>query len=148
MTADSQWAMQQAVYDALRDDTVLQTLTGEVPARIYDDVPDELWASPEPGGDFLPYVVIGLATAREFDTKTEDGCDQTLMIHTWSRYQGLMETKQIMAAIVDALDQQSLSVTGHDLVQLRFELSETFLEEDGVTRHGLQRFRAYTEASS
>ena len=148
MTADSQWPMQQAVFDALRGDAVLQGLTGQVPARVFDHVPQDLWRAPDASGGFPPYVVIGLSTVREFDSKTENGCDQTLTIHTWSRYRGFQETKEIMAAIVDALDQQGLSVVGHDLVQLRFEFSDTFLEEDGLTRHGVQRFRALTEANS
>ena len=102
MTADSQWPLQQAVFAALSGDAALQTLIGN-PARVYDHVPQD---SP------FPYVVVGEATTRPFDTKTEDGMEQTLTIHSWSRYRGFSETKQIMGAIVDALDQQALSVTG------------------------------------
>lgn len=136
MTADAQWAVQQAVYSALTSDTTLQALLGN-PPRVYDHVPQDT---------AFPYVVIGQATTRSFDTKTEDGMEQTLTVHTWSRYRGIKETKQIMGAIVDALDQQSLSLTGHTLIQLRFEFSDTFLDEDGLTHHGVQRFRAVTEA--
>ena len=135
MTADSQWPLQQAVFAALSGDAALQTLIGN-PARVYDHVPQD---SP------FPYVVVGEATTRPFDTKTEDGMEQTLTIHSWSRYRGFSETKQIMGAIVDALDQQALSVTGHELVLLRFEFSDSFLDEDGLTRHGVQRIRALTE---
>ena len=148
MTADSQWPLQQAVFDALSGDATLQSLTGQVPARVFDHVPQDLWRTPDASGGFPPYVVIGLSTARAFDSKTEDGCDQTLTIHIWSRHRGLKETKQIMAAIVEALDRQALSVSGHDLIQLRFEFSDSFLEEDGLTRHGVQRFRALNEANS
>ena len=147
MTADSQWALQQAVTSALKADATLRTLTEKTPAGIYDHVPQKLWEKPELDGHFKPYVVVGETEAREWDTKTEDGMEQTLMVHTWSRGRGMKEPKQIMGAIVDALDQVALSVTGHDLVQLRFEFSETFLEDDGLTRHGVQRFRALTEAT-
>ena len=145
MTADSQWPLQQAVYDALSGDAVLQGLTGQVPARVFDHVPQETWRTPDSSGAFPPYVVIGLSTVREFDSKTEDGCDQTLTIHTWSRHRGFKEAKQIMSAVVDVLDRGALTVAGHALIQLRFEFSDSFLEEDGMTRHGVQRFRALTE---
>ena len=119
-----------------------------MPARVFDQVPQDTWRRPAAGGGFPPYVVIGLATVRDFDTKTEDGCDQALLIHTWSRYRGFKEAKQIMAAVVDALDRQGLAIAGHALVQLRFEFSDSFLEEDGLTRHGVQRFRVLTEAAA
>lgn len=147
MTADSQWAMQKAVFDALRGDAALQGLTGQVPSRVFDHVPQGLWRTPDADGRFPPYLVIGFSTARDFDSKTENGCEQTLMVHTWSRYRGFREIKEIMAAVVDILDRQDLSVAGHNLIQLRFEFSDTFIEDDGLTRHGVQRFRALTEAS-
>ena len=138
MTADSQWALQQAVFTALSGDAALQALVGN-PARVYDQVPQDA---------AFPYVVVGEVTARPFDSKTEDGMEQTVTVHSWSRYRGLKETKQIMAAVVDALDRQALGVTGHDLVLLRFEFSQTFLDPDGLTRHGVQRLRALTQLSS
>ena len=51
-----------------------------------------------------------------------------------------------MAEVTAALDRQSLALTGHRLVLLRFEFSETMLDPDGITRHGVQGFRALTEA--
>ena len=137
MSADSQWPLQQAVYAALRAAPAVKGLLGD-PARIYDHVPP---ASP------FPYLVLGEATAVPFDAKTEDGMEQTLTLHAWSRARGLKETKEIMAAVTDALDSQALALTGHVLVLLRFEFATTFLESDGLTRHGVQRFRAITQAS-
>ncbi len=132
MTADSQWPLQVAVRAALVADA---TLDGLIAGRVYDQVPQD---SP------FPYVVVGDATARDFDTKTEDGMELTFTVHTWSRYRGLSETKQVMAAVLDALDGQGLTVTGHRLTLLRFEFSATFMDPDGLTRHGVQRFRAIT----
>lgn len=137
MAADSQWALQQAVLTALTGDAALQALIGN-PARVYDAVP------PDPT---YPYVVIGEGNAADWDTKDSDGMDQVMTIHAWSRYRGLKEAKQIMGAVLDALDQQALAVTGHTLVQLRFEFSDVLMDPDGLTRHGVQRFRALTEAN-
>jgi len=135
MTADSQWVMQQAIYTALRADATLQSLVSN-PVRVFDHTPQD---------SELPYIVIGEGTASDFDTKDTDGMDQSLTIHTWSDYRGLSETKQIMGAVVDALDKAALSVTGHTLALLRFVGSNTLLDPDGLTRHGVQNFRAVTE---
>ena len=135
MTADSQWPFQQVIETTLKADSALQAFIGTT-ARVFDHVPQS---------SIYPYVVIGETTGEDFDTKTEDGMAQQVMIHTWSRYRGSKEAKQIMGAVVDALDQQALSVTGHTLVLLRFEFSDLFLDPDGLTRHGVQRFRALTQ---
>jgi len=135
MSADSQWPLQQALFAALSADATLQGMLGS-PARVFDHVPQD---------SAFPYVVIGEATSGPFDGKTENGMEQTLTIHAWSRYRGLKEVKQIMAAVTASLDDQALAISGHTLVLLRFELAATFLDPDGMTRHGVQRFRALTQ---
>ncbi len=136
MTADSQWPLQQALHAALSGDAALQGFLGD-PARVFDQVPQD---------SAFPYLVIGEDTTAPFDTKTEAGMEHRLTIHSWSRYRGLKETKQLMAAVTAILDGASLSVSGHDLVLIRHEFGATFLDPDGLTRHGVQRFRALTQA--
>ena len=135
MSADSQWPLQQAVYSALTGDPAVQGLLGN-PARVFDHVPQ---------GSAFPYLVIGEVSVTPFDTKTEAGLDQRLTIHTWSRYRGRKETKDIMAAVLAVLDGQSLAVSGHTLVLLGFEFATAVVDDDGLTRHGVQRFRALTQ---
>ena len=115
----------------------VKSLIGD-PARIFDHVPPE---------SAFPYLVIGESTSAPFDAKTLDGMESTLTLHDWSRYRGLREIKDIMAAVSNALDQQTLSLAGHTLILLRFEFATTFLDSDGLTRHGVQRFRAITQAT-
>lgn len=136
MTADSQWAVQQAVHAQLVGDATLQALLGN-PARVFDHVP---------ASAAFPYVVVGEARGLPFDSKTEDGFDQTVTLHSWSRYRGLKETKTIMAGLVAALDGGDLPVAGHRLVLLRFVFAATMLDPDGLTRHGVQRFRIVSQA--
>ncbi len=132
MTADSQWELQQGIYTALTGAAAVTALVG---TRIFDHTPQD--------SDY-PYVMIGDTVGGEFDTKSEEGMEQTVMIHVWSQYRGQSEIKQIMEAIVDALDKAAITVTGHTLVDIRFEFSDTMMEADGLTRHGVQRFRATT----
>lgn len=136
MASDSLWALQAAVFTALTGDATLQGLIGN-PARVYDAVPQDA---------VFPYAVIGQVSGKPWDTKTSDGMEAVLEVHTWSRYAGMKEAKDIMAAVTAVLDDQALSVAGHTLVNLRFESSQTSLENDGITRHGVQKFRAVTQA--
>ena len=140
MTADSQWVVQQAIYTALTGAAAVTALVG---TRIFDHVPQDTWPASS-GTTFPPYIVIGDATATEFDTKTEDGMEQAITIDIWSRYRGMSEIKRIMEAIVDTLDRASLSVTGHTLVDIRYEFSDTMPDPDGLTQHGIQRFKIFT----
>ena len=138
MTADSQLAVQAAVVAALRADSSLTGLLAEGAASVLDHVPQ---STP------FPYLVVGESASKAFDTKTEEGMEQLVTLHSWSTYSGMAEIKDIMAAVVAALDRASLTVIGHDLVDISFLSSEAMLDEDGVTRHGLQRFRVLTEAA-
>ena len=55
----------------------------------------------------------------------------------------MKETKNIQARIYTLLHEHNLSVSGANLIDLRCEFSSEVLENDGVTRHGVMRFRAF-----
>ena len=127
--SDHSLALQKTVFDTLDGDSTLQSLVTDV----FDFVPENT---------AFPYVKIGEETATDNGTKTLQGNEHTLVIHTFSRYRGSKETKEIMSRIYALLHESSLSVTGASLVNLRFEFSDVIKENDGLTTHGLQRFRA------
>ena len=87
---------------------------------------------------------MGEETAIDYSTNNLVGAETTINIHIWSRYKGSKETKQIMDKVHDLLHDKSLSVTGVNLINLRFEYSDIMRDPDGVTRHGVMRFRAIT----
>lgn len=134
MSGDSQWAVQQAIFTALGASAALKALIGD-PVRLYDHVPDT---------PVFPYVVLGESFSGQWDTKSFDGMDQDVVLHTWSRYRGRKEAKQIQGAIHDALNKQTLTVTGHSCVLCQFTFGQVFDDPDGLTRHGVQRFRVLT----
>ena len=70
------------------------------------------------------------------------GSEYTINFDVWSKYKGSKETKQIMDRIHDLLHDYALSVTGFNLINLRFEFGDILIDPDGVTRHGVMRFRA------
>ena len=121
--------LQTAVYNALSADaTLVSAVTG-----IYDFVPE---------GTAFPYVKVGDQTMVDGGTKNKKGNDFTLMIHTFSRYRGSKEIKEIMSLVYDVLHESSLSVSGA-FNNMRFEFSDIIKENDGLTTHGMQRFRVF-----
>lgn len=126
----AQFPLQEAVYSALSNDN---TLTSTLGAGVFDDVLE---------GTTYPFVELGNETAIDYSTKDVDGAEFTITLHVWSQYAGAKETKQIMDRIYDLLHNSSLTVTGFNLINLRFEFSDIMRDPDGKTRHGVMRFRA------
>jgi hypothetical protein len=127
--SDHSLELQKSIFNALDGDSTLQSLVTDV----YDFVPEST---------AFPYVKVGEETSIDNGTKTLQGNEHTLVIHTFSRYRGSKEVKEIMSRIYALLHESSLSVSGASLVNLRFEFSDVIKENDGFTSHGLQRFRA------
>ena len=125
-----QFALQSAIYSRLNSDT---TLTSTYGAGIYDEVLQNAT---------YPYVTLGEETTIDYSTKDVYGGETTINIHIWSQYKGAKETKNIMDRIHDLLHDYNLTVTGFNLINLRFEFSDIMIDPDGKTRHGVMRFRA------
>ena len=124
------WELQKAIFTTLNNN-VTGVSSAKIP--IYDNVPE---------GSVYPYVVIGEETATNNGTKTLDGVEHTLTLHAWSQYRGRREIKEIMQSVYEKLHNTAITVTGASLVNIRQEFSNTLEEQDGITRHGVIRFRA------
>ena len=133
MTGDAGLAVQRAIFDRLAADAELSGLV----SGLFDHVPEE---------SSFPYVVLGEGTAVDWSAKDIDGQRHTLVLHVWSRARGRSEAKSIMGRLYDLLHRADLILVGHKLVILRFDFSETLREVDGLTYHGVMRFRALTQA--
>ena len=126
--------VQGLVYNTLAANSALQALGAEV----YDNVPQNT---------VYPYVAVGEDLHNEWDTDTSLGTDCIITVHTWSRYRGRTETKRIQGAIYDALHRKesSFTISGYNVVLCDFVNSQSFLDSDGLTRHGVQTFRIIIE---
>lgn len=135
MSAHSLWDVQSGVYACLAADTALGAL---LPAGggVFDHVPPQ---TP------FPYVVIGETAARPLDAQGAAGHDVTLAIHVYSRGTGMKELRQVMTAVYEAMHVADFAVPGQTLALCRCQSSETALEGDGMTRHGVLRFQIITE---
>tara|TARA_B100000524_G_C23416646_1_gene286345 strand:- start:75 stop:485 length:411 start_codon:yes stop_codon:yes gene_type:complete len=125
--------LQTAIYSTLTSGTLTDISGTSITSKVYDDVPE---------GTAYPYIVIGEETAIPTGAKDTDGHEHTLTFHVWSQYRGRKEIKQIMEQIYTILHNVAISITGATLVNIRHEFERTLLESDGITRHGVIRFRA------
>tara|TARA_R110002049_G_scaffold89003_2_gene224264 strand:- start:193 stop:594 length:402 start_codon:yes stop_codon:yes gene_type:complete len=126
----NQFALQTAIYTKLSTDN---NLTSTLGASVFDDIPEN---TP------YPYVQLGEDTAIDYSTKDQTGSEVTVNIDVWSRYRGSLQAKNIMDRVHTLLHDSSLSVTGSNFINMRFEFSDIIRDPDGITRHGVMRFRA------
>lgn len=124
-------ALMKAVYAALSDDL-----------RVYDVPQQELDAGAQ--GQY-PYVTLGDNITTPANTDDEEGDEIVFTLHYWSRAKGKKEIQQMMRRGKELLHRQSLAVTDWTHVYTEFEGAETLSDPDGVTQHGIQRFRAYLD---
>ncbi|MCK4945417.1 MAG: DUF3168 domain-containing protein [Alphaproteobacteria bacterium] len=136
MSADSCWDVQTGVFTCLTGNTALIAFLADGADSVLDYVPT---------GTAFPYIVIGESQSKPLDGQRVSGNDMTLTIHTYGRGSGMQEIRRIMSAIYDALHTVSFTVPNQILVLCQCVDSETRLEDDGVTRHGVQRFQIITE---
>jgi Protein of unknown function (DUF3168) len=127
-------ALQTAVFAALTANAALTARLGG--PRIHDHVPP---SAP------TPYVTFGQSIERDWSTGSEEGREHTLTLNVWSRSPGRRETHEIAALVRAALHNAALVLTGHRLVNLRHELTESRRDPDGETFQAILRFRATTE---
>ena len=125
--SDSPAALQRAIYAALKD---------VVGVPVYDGAPQDA---------ALPYVDLGEAQVLPWDTKTELGSEHAITLHAWSAAASKGETWAMLAAIKTALHRQELSLAGQALVMMRLTDEQVFRDVDGVTWHGVARYRALTQ---
>lgn len=128
-------ALQTAIYARLSD---------ALSVSVYSEgsVPDGLMAR---------YVVIGADTLLPWSTDGRVGFEATITIHTWDTTadnRSLLSTKSIMGQIHNALNRASFAITGYNLIGIDYEFGDTLIDPDGLTRHGIQRFRALLRVTS
>lgn len=123
-------AAQQIIIGALDGN-----LTG---CAVYDAVPFLPEAAPATN---FPYCVIGDDIAVAWDTDDATGADVQVTLHFWSKASGFKEVKALMGQAYAELHRQTLTLSGYRIVDCLLDFSEAMRDPDGVTRHGVQRYR-------
>jgi hypothetical protein len=118
-------------FETIAQQAIFTALSGNITGGVYDDVP----YMPEgmPASNF-PYTVIGNDTQIAWDNDTDLGAEITVTMHVWSRGAGFKECKVILGEIYAILHRATLTEAG-------YKFSQTMLDPDGETRHGVTRYR-------
>jgi hypothetical protein len=127
-------ALQQAIYTTLTAAPALTTALGG--PRIHDEVPQPT---------AFPYVSFGPSTVEDDDTSSERADRHLLALHIWSRGRGRKEIHTLVDLVRTALHDRALTLSGHRLINLRHEKTDTRRLPDGETVQSTLHLRAVTE---
>lgn len=105
-------------------------------AAVYDHVTQD---------STFPYVVVGDPDGVDHDTDDSLGWDAEVEIHSFSRFRGFEEIEDIQRQTDAALNRAEPSITDARVVTIHRVRVESVLDDDGITRHGIHRFRAIIE---
>lgn len=97
-----------------------------------------------PQGSVPPYTILENFTETPWNTMREFGKTCTIQLHTVSQALGDQEGLRIHNAARALLDYQTFAVSGHRLVQCKFESGDHWKEEavgGVVTRHHVSIYR-------
>lgn len=117
---------------------IFSALDGVVTVPIYDHVPQKA---------NYPYVVIGEDNFNDWSTDDKNGFEATINLHVWDRPKGTSGgrgkavTKEIQGEIYDILQRSNFPIGDYGNPGMSFEYSDVFMDADGITYHGVQRFR-------
>lgn len=89
----------------------------------------------------FPYCVIGNDTSAPWDTDDKRGAEITLTLHFWSRAEGFKQVKALMDQAYGLLNRAALTKAGYAVIDCLFEFGDAMPDPDGVTKHGVQRYR-------
>lgn len=128
-----------AIYGALSGDSTLTTLLGS--GRVFNGVAS---------GQSAPYVDIGETTANDYHSSSGDAQEHTVTIHVWTEQPvSGMSARAACIAVMNrirvVLHYNPLVMSAGNMPNLRCEFTETMRDPDGISWHGVLRFRAVTE---
>lgn len=134
MAVPAAWALQQALIVRLKASQALRTALGG--DRVFDAVPSR---------PAYPYIALGTHTLRDFSSGDSFGQEHTLTFTAYSRSPGFREAYSLADLVSRILTAPALSLTGHQLILLRFVSTDIRRESDALTSRATITFRAISE---
>lgn len=130
------WAPKETqitVFELLSTDSALQTLLGGVvgDTKIYDTVPDN---------KAYPYVVLHILPWTDRGNHTLEGLDSEFQINVWTQERGNLQVQNIQNRIDELLHKAEPCIDGWNITGLRRSFIDIVMQEDNITRQGIQRF--------
>lgn len=136
MTLAVSWELQKAIHAILVADPTLSSL---VSGRIFDRPPQDA---------AFPFITLGDTDVEPDGPGSEGTAIHRLALTVWSRARGRRETKEIMSAINQVLQDASPPMPNHVLVSLQLERASVAYASQAEALRGRLVFRAYTEPTT
>jgi len=133
--SDPSLELQAAIVGKLKNDPGVQAVVGQ---RVYDEVPNN---------PTFPYISIGDNQVLPDKANCIDGTEIFWQLDGWARDPTFPMTKQISKAVVAALDDQAITVTGYAVVVCEISTVNYLHDPDGITRHVAINFRFLIQAA-
>ncbi len=128
MTYFNYFLLQSAIFSQLTADSSLAGLI----SGVYDHVPDDA---------IYPFITIGESQMRDNSNVQNAGTDQHISMRIFSREAGRKQAATIMERVVTLMHQGTLTVSGQQVLLVRFVSSTITLLDDGRTYQGRLNFR-------
>lgn len=116
--------LQQAIYTLLNGDTTLMALV----SKIYDYVPQQVSS--------YPYITIGNISASRMENANIEAMEVECQIICHSRGRGRKQNIEILDRIKLLLDSASLTMSGQELIWLRFTSEQVEQNDDALSWRG------------
>lgn len=132
--SDPSLELQAAIVGKLKGDAGVQAIVG---ARVYDEVPSN---------PTFPYISIGDNQVLPDKAECIDGTEVFWQIDGWARDPTFPVAKAISKAVVAALDDATLTISGYSAVVAEIDRVTYLHDPDGITRHVAVNFRFLIQA--
>jgi len=120
--------LHEAIYNRLKDN---------LSYSVYDDVPEN--------ADF-PYVSMGAVTSSDWSDKFIPGMQVISTIDLWSQYKGRKEVLEMTGAALQVLTSGDIDLSPEfKAVWKGLDSLEIIIDIDGVTRHGILKYKLLIE---
>lgn len=133
--SDPSLELQSAIIGKLKSDSGVQAVVGQ---RVYDEVPEH---------PTFPYVSIGDNQVLPDKAECIDGVEIFWQLDGWARDPTFPRCKQISKAVVAALDDQEITVSGYSVIVCEINTVNYLHDPDGITRHVAINFRFLIQAA-
>ena len=134
MSMTSFWPLQKALYVKLISHTEVIESLGS--ARLYDEVPATA---------IYPYAIFGAASSMPLGTDERESAEHVLTLEVWSQRRGSGQTKKILSALVNALEEESVTLSEVTLVDLQVTKMTCEWDEEDLLTKGSLTLRAVTQ---
>jgi len=133
--SDPSLELQTAIVGKLKNDPGVQAVVGQ---RVYDEVPNN---------PTFPYISLGDNQVLPDKADCIDGTEIFWQIDGWARDPTFPMAKKISKAVIAAMDDQDISVTGYAVIVCELNTTNYLHDPDGITRHVAINFRFLIQAA-